>query len=296
MEPVVAPDLARAVLYGVCSAVSVCLGKGLQKYGVEFIAHPATTWSERKFLKIFVWFLGTGGIVASAFFMFAAAAYGPISLLAALSGTGLVALWLFSTFVLKEPVGPAELTGIGFIIVGTVLAGWVDAWPALATYGLAAPAAGTMNVPNLVAFSLVVAALSVAAAAWSVRHQYRYFGVIFGSISGFCGGISIFYQKAAMLHCACADIFEDIPAALQNPFFYLFALTGVGDFLVTQVALTRAKAVTVVPCYQSWYLLVPVVGGVFCYYERFTLAQAAGVGLLGVGIVLVSTAVAKGVA
>jgi drug/metabolite transporter (DMT)-like permease len=177
-----------------------------------------------------------------------------------------------------------------------VLAGWVDAWPTLATYGLANPDAGTLNIPNLVVFSVVVAAMGVGAAAWSARHDYRGFGVVFGSISGFCGGISIFYQKAAMLHCACGDIFDDIGAALSNPFFYLFALTGVGDFLVTQVALSRAKAVTVVPAYQSWYMLVPVLGGVVSYYERFTLAQAAGVGLLGVGIVLVSTAVAEGVA
>ncbi len=293
MAPAVVPDLAKAVLYGILSAVAVCLGKGFQKYGVRFITHPRQTWAERRFGLVVMWLLGTGGIVASAFFMFAACAHGPVSLAAALSGTGLVALWLFSTFVLKEPVGRAELTGIACIVVGTLLAGWVDAWPSLATYGLTSADGGRMNVPYLVAFSLAVAALGAVAALWSVRHQYRYFGVIFGSISGFCGGISIFYQKAAMLHCACADIFEDIPAALANPFFYLFALTGVGDFLVTQVALSRAKAVTVVPSYQSWYMLVPVLGGVVSYYERFTVAQAAGVGLLAVGILLVSTSVAK---
>jgi uncharacterized membrane protein len=240
-----------------------------------------------------MWLLGTGGMVASAFFMFAACAYGPVSLAAALSGTGLVALWLFSTLVLKEPVGHAELAGIVCIVVGTVFAGWSDLWPVLASYGFDNPAAAPMSLPGLIGFSCVIAALAVGAAAWSVRHQYRWFGVVFGSISGFCGGISIFYQKAAMLHCQCADIFDDVPSALRNPFFYLFALTGVGDFLVTQVALTRAKAVTVVPAYQSWYMLVPAVGGIVSYYERFTLAQAAGVALLGVGIVLVSMFVAK---
>jgi drug/metabolite transporter (DMT)-like permease len=288
----VEPSLFKAVLYGILGAVAVCLGKGLQKYGVEFIAHPKKTFREKKFLKIFVWLLGTAGIVSSAFFIFAACAYGSVSLVAALSGTGLVALAFFSAFVLKEPIGKSELLGITAIIAGTVLAGYFDGFQGVRSYGIPNPAGGKIGVGNMVVFSIAVAAVSAASAVWSIRSGYRHFGVIFGSISGFCGGISVFFQKAAMIHCRCSDIFEDIPGALANPYFYLFAFTGIGDFLVTQYALTKSKAVTIVPCYQSWYMLVPVIGGIVTYHERFNVIQAAGVALLTGGIVLLSMYVA----
>ncbi|MBI5528219.1 MAG: hypothetical protein HY897_17945, partial [Deltaproteobacteria bacterium] len=170
---------------------------------------------------------------------------------------------------------------------------YFDGFAGVASYGMAAAAGKKIDVGNMVVFSAVVGIVSVAAAVWSIRGGYRFFGIVLGSISGFCGGISVFYQKAAMLHCRCADIFEDIPGALRNPYFYLFALTGIGDFVVTQYALTKSKAVTVVPCYQSWYMLVPLVGGILTYYERFNVVQAAGVALLTGGIVLLSVYVSK---
>jgi uncharacterized membrane protein len=290
---VVEPSLFKAVLYGVLGAVSVCLGKGFQKYGVEFVTGPVRVFREGKYLKIFMWFLGTAGIVSSAFFMFAACAYGPVSLAAALSGTGLVALALFSAFILREPIGRSEIAGMTAIIIGTVLAGYFDGFKGVGSYGIENPGGGQIHIFNMVVFSLAVAVLSVVSAAWSIKNGYRFFGIVFGCISGFCGGISVFYQKGAMLLCRCSDIFADIPAALRNPYFYLFALTGIGDFLVTQYALTRSKAVTVVPCYQSVYMLVPVVGGIAAYYERFNVIQAAGVALLTGGIILLSVFISR---
>ena len=290
----VEPSIFMAVFYGVLSAVCLCLGKGFQKYGVEFIASPRKTLRERKYFKTFMWLLGTGGIVASGLLLFTACAYGAVSLIAALSGTGLIALALFSAFVLKERIGKSEVAGLLAIIVGTALVGYFDGWEGVTNYSLPGDPGEKIHVARLVAFSLVIVGLSVGSAAWSIRGNFRFFGVIFGSISGFCGGISLFFQKGAMLHCGCTDIFDDIPAALANPYFYLFAVTGIGDFLVTQYALTRSKAVTVVPCYQSWYMLLPVVGGIVAYSERFNVVQSGGVILLGVGVVLLSLFVAKG--
>jgi len=49
-----------------------------------------------------------------------------------------------------------------------------------------------------------------------------------------------------MLHCACVDLFADVPTVLRNPYFYPFVVFGVLDFVTTQYALKRARAVTVV--------------------------------------------------
>ena len=142
--------------------------------------------------------------------------------------------------------------------------------------------------------SLLVAAISFAAAVYSWKNGYRYFGIIFGSISGFCGGISVFYQKGAMLVCRCNNIFADIPGALKNPFFYLFAVSGILDFVITQYALIRAKVVTVVPCYQSFYIAIPILGGIVAYYDSISIIQLFGIALLLSGVILLSIFIGKG--
>ena len=290
----VEPSLAKAAAYGIASAVSLCLGKGLQKYGVVALTHPRQ-WFRQKGLwfKLVVWCCGTGGIVASALLLFTALAYGPVTLIAALSGTGLIALALFSAFVLKEKVTREEVIGIGLIVAGTALAGYFEKWERIANYGLTNYSSRPVAVSALVGFSLALAAISAAGTLYSIRNNYKFFGPIFGSISGFCGGISLFYQKGTMMYCGCTEIFADISAVLRNPYFYLFVVTGLGDFAVTQYALTRAKAVTVVPCYQSFYIVIPIIGGLLAYYESVNLIQMTGLALLLWGVMLLSMQLAR---
>jgi len=243
--------------------------------------------------RLLVWCLGTAGIVASPFLVFKACAYGPVTIIAALSGTGLIALALFSTGVLKERIGRNELAGIVAIIIGTGLAGYFEKWERIANYSMEHAVGKQMHVGNMVIISCMIVGLSVVAATYCWKNNYRFFGIIFGSISGFCGGISVFYQKGAMLLCGCEDIFSDIPAVVRNPFFYLFAISGILDFLVTQYALRRSRSVTVVPSYQSFYIAIPLVGGIFAYYESINLVQLGGIVLLLVGVILLSVYVAR---
>ena len=285
------PSLPLTLLYGVLGAVAVSLGKGLQKYGVDVLGPRALAAGNR--WKFFVWCLGTAGIVSSAFFVFAACAHGPLTIVGALSGTGLCALVLFTTLVLKEPIGRSEQLGIAAIIVGTGIAGYFDGAPGAASLQLANPAKEAFDSGHTIALCVAVVALSTSAAVWSWRRNFAHFGLIFGSISGLCGGISVFFQKGAVLYCHCGDVFDDIPAALRNPFFYLFALTGILDFVVTQYALTRAKAVTVVPCYQTFYMLVPIVGGVLAFHDAINVLQLGGIALLVCGVVLLSLHIGK---
>jgi uncharacterized membrane protein len=294
VTPVVRTSLALTIIYGLCGAVSVSLGKGLQKYGVEVLTRPREIFRRKNPFKLFVWILGTAGVVSSAFFLFAACAHGPLTIVSALSGTGLVALVLFCAFVLKEPISKTEIYAITAILVGTVLVGFFEPWAGIANRGLSNPQGLHFSTPNTVTLSLVVTAISLSAAVYSWKSGYRYFGVIFGSISGFCGGISVFYQKGAMLVCGCNDIFADIPAALKNPFFYLFAASGILDFVITQYALIRAKAITVVPCYQSFYIAIPILGGIVAYYDSINVIQVLGIALLLSGVIRLSIFIGKG--
>ena len=74
-EPPVHPSLVLTVVYGILGAVSVSLGKGLQKYGVEVLTRPKEMFHRRFLFKTFVWLAGTSGLVASPFFIFAACAF-----------------------------------------------------------------------------------------------------------------------------------------------------------------------------------------------------------------------------
>jgi uncharacterized membrane protein len=290
----VEPSLPLTVTYGVLGAVSVSLGKGFQKYGVAVVTHPREMLRRKNLFKLLVWLLGTAGIVSSAFFIFAACAYGPVTIVGALSGTGLVALVLFSVFALKEPFGAAEAVGIAAILIGTALAGYFEGWSGITGHRLPNPSGLRIAVTHVVGMGLAATALAAAAAVYSWRSGNRYFGIIFGSISGFCGGLSVFFQKGAMLTCGCSDLFADIPAALRNPFFYLFAVTGILDFVVTQYALTRSKAVTVVPCYQSFYMAIPILGGIVGYYDGINAAQLLGIAFLLAGVIVLSLFIGRG--
>ncbi|MCZ7584601.1 MAG: hypothetical protein M5R36_15385 [Deltaproteobacteria bacterium] len=292
----VEPSLTKAAAYAVASAVSVSLGKGFQKYGVAAVAHPRLYFRTRENTwQLVVWLLGTGGLAASALFLFAACAYGPVTVVAALSGTGLIALVAFSAFVLKEKIGAAEYAGVALIVAGSFAVGYFDGWSGATGFGLEPSGSARIDRRHLVVFSLAVAAASLGLAFFGARKKGAAFGAVFGSIAGFCGGLSVFYQKASMIHCDCSDIFADIPAALHNPFFHLFIVGGLLDFAVTQVALSGAKAVTVVPSYQSFYLVVPIIGGVLVYYERVNAVQLAGAALLFGGVLLLSRFVARSI-
>ena len=50
---------------------------------------------------------------------------------------------------------------------------------------------------------------------------------------------------------------------------------------------------TVVPCYQSFYMLVPIVGGMIGYGERLAWPQLFGLAWLLAGVVLVSRYLAR---
>ncbi len=278
-------SLPLAILYGTLSAVTLCLGKGFQKYGVDVLGPPSKMLAPGNRWRFFVWLAGTGGIVASTFLLFTACAYGPVTIAAALSGTGLVALALFSTFVLGERPRPAELGGIAAIVAGTALTGYFQ--PDSATTG-AGIASEPILAGRLALFSSVTIGVSILGTLYSRYSEGAQVGVVLGSISGFCGGLSILFQKGSMLHCACDDLFADIPAVLRNPYFYPFVVFGVLDFVTTQYALKRARAVTVVPCYQSFYMLVPILGGMVGFAERLTALQWVGLTWLLGGVVLVS--------
>lgn len=53
-------------------------------------------------------------------------------------------------------------------------------------------------------------------------------------------------------------------------------------------------AVTVVPCYQSFYIAIPILGGIVAYYDSINVIQLLGIALLLSGVIRLSIFIGKG--
>jgi len=129
----------------------------------------------------------------------------------------------------------------------------------------------------------------VCIAIYAFRSGKRLFGIIFGTISGIVGGLSVIFQYTAMRFGPSGDLFTDIwiivstfPAVL---YFILFAVGGILEFLITQYAFTNGKAIEVVPANQSFFILIPIAGSVIIFAEEFNLLQIVGFIFIILGVI-----------
>jgi uncharacterized membrane protein len=210
--------------------------------------------------------------VVSFYFSFRALAMVSVSLVAALGGIGLITLAIFSFFVLKEKINRSMVVGMVVIGVGTTVFGLFTKEEAPVT----------INLSGLFLFVVAAIGLSLIIALISVARGYWYAGVMFGTVSGLFGGISMAFQK-----CSVASGQVNLQL-LTNVFFYGSAIATGISFLVTQFALTKGTAITVVPSYYIAMLVLPQIGAMLIFAEYLELIQWVGVALLVLGIVLLT--------
>jgi uncharacterized membrane protein len=266
-------ELDLAILYGILSVIILNIGFGFQKYGLtpsffNKIARP----NVRKTVRGTVWVTGAIMTFVSAYFSLWTLATGSISLMAALGGIGLIALALFSFFVLKERINRIMLLGMVLIGVGSFLFGFFTV----------ASTAVNINLDGLTAFIIVSLGFSLAIALYSIKGGYRHGGAIFGAVSGVLAGIGIALEKCSV---ASGSVSFQL---LNNMFFYTWVVASVVSFLVAQLAFIKGTAITVVPSYNSAALVLPQIGAMLVFAEYLELVQWVAIILLVVGIVLLT--------
>nr|MDO8133448.1 hypothetical protein [Candidatus Njordarchaeum guaymaensis] len=268
-----ADELGLAILYGILSVVILNVGFGFQKYGLtpSFFEKIASS-NVRKIVRSTVWLIGAVMTFVSAYFSLWTLATGSVSLIAALGGIGLVALALFSFFILKERINRVMLIGMTLIGVGSTIFGFLT----VASVGV------YINVEGLIAFIVVTLGFSLVIALYSVKHGYRHGGVILGAVSGLAAGIGVTLEK-----CSVASGSVNLQL-LYNMFFYAWVIASVVSFLVAQLAFIKATAITVVPSYNSATLVLPQIGAMLVFAEYLDLVQWLAIVLLIIGIVLLT--------
>jgi uncharacterized membrane protein len=269
-------SLFFATLLGALQAVLLNIAKGMQKTALG-IKHTRTNRQRR--INQFVWVLGTMLIVVSTFVLMQAEMFGYLAVISSMTGVGIVSVVLFSYFILKEQIKRNELIGICLIIIGTFT---------VPLFSSTNPG-GSMNTWGVTFYALFLIIFCVCIAIYAFKSGKRFFGVIFGTISGIAGGLSIIFQYAAMRFGPTGDLFADIwiivssfPAVL---YFVLFAVGGVLEFILTQYAFTNGKAIEVVPANQSFFIIIPIAGGAIIFSEPFNIFQILGFIAIIIGVI-----------
>ncbi len=267
-----------AITFGLIGAVTLNLGKAMQKQGIQLFERSKMEGNARA-KKGIIWGVGSAFSFIQVFFQIAGTGLSGISgsatIYSAMLGAGIVALVVYSFKVLKEPINKAEITGIMLIMGGTLIFG-------ISTIFTITPSTRVLNVTNLITIMIIIGATYGTMAFYAYKTK-NLWGVVFGIIAGSCGGLDNIF-KAMSKDTGAIDLGP--LSGFGSPFMYMsFAFAGAA-FALTNVGYTRAKAVTVVPAYTAFYILIPMLVEALIYGLPPGVWQVAGVATSVAGVIL----------
>ena len=263
-------------------------GMAMQKWSINQI--PGAGNRASKWGWIAVWILGLLFQFITVPLTFKALSLGNASTLGAFGGTGLVALALFSRFVIKETILRREIEGIFLIIVGTGVMGYFAKNVQSQVIH--------MNTARTTLFFVVYAAVLACAGLLLRKDLRRYGGAVLGGVAGSMAGIGIVMQKVVTFTAQQLDLSfrswpsvrEAIPVLAASPYTWLMLLGGIGGIVVAQFGYKYGKAIQVVPGFSSTIVTVPVIAGVVLLREPLPLPCWVGVAIVTFGVLVTTTA------
>lgn len=110
-------NIFLGLFLGLVAYCLLYLAKGIEKYAIEGIKGVKTVKSKHSG----IWIFGVSLNAAYMFIQWVALNYAPVNVIAPLNGIGLVALLIFSYYVLKEKITKIEFVGVMIIVFGTVI-------------------------------------------------------------------------------------------------------------------------------------------------------------------------------
>ena len=128
--------------------------------------------------------------------------------------------------------------------------------------------------------ALLGVAAAVAVGGWLVR---RVHGVAFGLAAGLLLGATVFLGDAALVRAG-----GDFVGQFDNPYPYVALGVGPVALFVTQLGFLRGRALEVVPALNSTMIVTPVILERAIYGALPGALQLGIVGVIVVGVVLLS--------
>ncbi|MEX2680512.1 MAG: hypothetical protein Q6373_002860 [Candidatus Sigynarchaeota archaeon] len=271
------------IVFGLAMAGTLNLGKALQKQGIQLFQKEKMAGNARA-KKGVIWLVGISFSAVQPVFQIVAQTIlgAPATVYSAMMGLGIVVVIVYAYKVLKEPIGMYELAGAVMIVGGTFLFG-------IASIFWERPTTRTMTWYNFVMSMITIGAIFAAIILYTARTK-RLWGLIWGIVAGSCGGLDNVFKSMSKDVGTTIDL--GAFSGFANVFFYISFAASMAALLLTNVGYTRGKAVTVVPAYTVFYVLLPLVLEALFYGVSPTAFQVTGISIAIVGVVL-STAFRK---
>ncbi len=218
-------------------------------------------------LKCRKWLFGTLLTSTGWILFLIAISLAPLSVIAPLNNAGVLVLVLFAILYLNEKLSLYEWIGLAAIILGVILIPIFSYTDTLET-----PTFDTSLV--LMITFLIIICLSILGILQNKLAPAKS-GAFLGFASGITGGLGAVATK--VLSLVYNDVFSLI---FVFSWFLIFQLLS---FLTLQTAFQRERATVVVPLFNSFSTLLPVLFGVLAFYETIPIGQMIGIFLIVAG-------------
>lgn len=270
-------NLPLAILFSVLFTLTLNLSKGIQKYGIAGLSiELIKNWKDHPELRqnFIYWTVGSTGTAVASIFLYLAQLYAPSSsFVAAFSGVGLMALVIFSYFILKEVIRLPEIIGSVLIVIATLL------------FGLVADEKPTATIDyGLLGFIFIIPFLIfIGVAFWSKRNGRKGHAIVWGIIAGFFSGFSI-----ALTHTAAIEGDRSFWSMLLTINLWASIAVAQGAFWCTQYGFKFGHASIVVTMYSTFSLIVPIIIDIIALNYLIPPFQLVMLALIGVGVILLT--------
>lgn len=258
-------NIIIGLILGLIAYICLDIGKGIQKYAIEGFKEE----NSLKKKNSGIWVVGT---ILTSFYMFiqwAALFFAPINIVAPLEGVGLIVLLLFSYYILKEQITPIEISGVFFIIVGTVLV-------TLFNINVGSLSMSDFNLPFFLCFSIIILVIEAILIFISKLNDYKLVGIIIALTAGTTNALQTVSKRITTI--------PEMTLYFTLATFIFALLT----LLITQYAFTKAKANQVVPCFTSTSIILASLMSILALNGSISWIQVIGIILIVIGIILIS--------
>lgn len=265
---------------GMIGALMLNVGKGVQKQKVHVLLHGRRMFAAEHRRDLSIWCLGLGMTTSALFFFPLGIRFSDSpSCISAMTGIGLIGLVLYALLVIGEKMRPSDVVGVALVIAGTTLLGYLGSTREILDRQF------VQRTLVLTVGSSLTAAFLLCLAV--VTRWRRWHGVSFGMTAGLLIGIGIFLVDIAQVHAG-----KSFSAQLGTPYLYLAFSFAVLAMVITQIGFLRGRALEVVPAVNSATILAPLLLEMFIYGVVPAPLTLALIGVIFLGVFLLSTGTA----
>jgi drug/metabolite transporter (DMT)-like permease len=253
-----------AVLLAILGYSILNVTQAIQKMGLAMR-------KENKKKGSIVWLAATVGASLSVILVYIALSFGTVAVVGAMAGTGLVALALFSRFVMGERLRAQDVVAILAIVGAAAVVGY-----------FAEKGRGTPNTALL--YGILGAGAVIGALAWVLVPKGSATAITVGAFAGFTGSYSQLFQNAAVSDVTLSDgVWPFIVATVTEPLTGIWVGLSLASVVIMQFAYKHGDAIQIIPIFTSVFIITPVVGGLVVFGETLAPLQWVGVAVILIG-------------